>query len=84
MLNREGLLTAIQAADKRQWHEENADASQGLQSFVRIMRDDGNVHLNILKPEGLDAADPANRRIEFRVVSTQPLKPTPVDTPSAR
>lgn len=34
--------------------------------------------------EGLDAADPANRRIEFRVVSTQPLKPTPVDTPSAR
>lgn len=34
--------------------------------------------------DGLDPADPANRRIEFTVVSTQPLTPTPVDTPSAR
>jgi OOP family OmpA-OmpF porin len=30
---------------------------------------------------GLDPADPANRRIEFSVLETVPLKPTPVDTP---
>ncbi|HUQ13136.1 MAG TPA: OmpA family protein [Novosphingobium sp.] len=34
--------------------------------------------------EGLAPADPANRRIEFRVVATEPLKPTPIDTPVAR
>ena len=34
--------------------------------------------------DGLDAADPANRRIEFAVISTQPLVPTPVDTPAPR
>lgn len=34
--------------------------------------------------EGLDPADPANRRIEFSVIVTQPLKPTPVDTPGPR
>lgn len=33
--------------------------------------------------EGLDPADPANRRIEFSVISTRPLDPTPVDTPDA-
>ncbi|GAB5350103.1 Peptidoglycan-associated lipoprotein [Alteriqipengyuania sp. 357] len=33
---------------------------------------------------GLDPADPANRRIEFRVVSTETTKPTPIDTPAAR
>lgn len=31
--------------------------------------------------EGLDPTDPANRRIEFSVLVTQPLVPTPVDTP---
>ncbi|MCB5423886.1 OmpA family protein [Altererythrobacter sp. CC-YST694] len=31
--------------------------------------------------EGLDPRDPANRRIEFSVVESQPVKPTPVDTP---
>lgn len=31
--------------------------------------------------EGLDPADPANRRIEFSVIATMPLKPTPIDTP---
>ena len=31
--------------------------------------------------EGLDRADPANRRIEFSVIATMPLKPTPIDTP---
>lgn len=30
---------------------------------------------------GLDPADPANRRIEFSVIATEPLSPTPVDTP---
>ena len=33
---------------------------------------------------GLDPADPANRRIEFSVVSTETTKPTPIDTPAAR
>ena len=34
--------------------------------------------------EGLDPDDPANRRIEFSVVATEPIKPTPVDTPGPR
>jgi OmpA-OmpF porin, OOP family len=34
--------------------------------------------------EGLDPADPANRRIEFSVVAIEPLHPTPVDTPGPR
>lgn len=34
--------------------------------------------------EGLDPADPANRRIEFSVVETVPITPTPVDTPGPR
>jgi OOP family OmpA-OmpF porin len=33
---------------------------------------------------GLDAADPANRRIEFSVIATEPIAPTPVDTPGPR
>lgn len=31
--------------------------------------------------KGLDPTDPANRRIEFSVISSAPLKPTPIDTP---
>jgi OOP family OmpA-OmpF porin len=34
--------------------------------------------------EGLPAEDPANRRIEFSVLKTEPIVPTPVDTPSPR
>ena len=34
--------------------------------------------------EGLAPTDPANRRIEFSVIRTEPLQPTPVDTPGAR
>lgn len=34
--------------------------------------------------EGLDPADPANRRIEFTVIETVPITPTPVDTPAPR
>lgn len=34
--------------------------------------------------EGLDPADPANRRIEFSVIASVPIKPTPVDTPGPR
>lgn len=33
--------------------------------------------------EGLDPEDPANRRIEFSVISIAPQVPTPVDTPDA-
>ncbi|WP_238474151.1 OmpA family protein [Altericroceibacterium spongiae] len=31
--------------------------------------------------EGLDPADPANRRIDFSVLQTAQIRPTPVDTP---
>ena len=34
--------------------------------------------------EGLDPSDPANRRIDFEVIATEPLVPTPIDTPGAR
>jgi len=34
--------------------------------------------------EGLPPTDPANRRIEFAVIATVPVKPTPVDTPGPR
>ncbi len=34
--------------------------------------------------EGLDPTDPANRRIEFSVIATDPISPTPVDTPAPR
>ena len=33
---------------------------------------------------GLDPTDPANRRIEFSVIATTPINPTPVDTPGPR
>lgn len=33
---------------------------------------------------GLDASDPANRRIEFSVIATEPHVPTPIDTPGPR
>ena len=33
---------------------------------------------------GLDPADPANRRIEFSVIATVPIRPTPVDEAGAR
>lgn len=32
---------------------------------------------------GLSPSDPANRRIEFSVLRTEPLTPTPIDTPQA-
>ncbi|MCL6249652.1 OmpA family protein [Altererythrobacter sp. KTW20L] len=34
--------------------------------------------------EGLEPGDPANRRIEFAVIATEPVLPTPVDTPGPR
>lgn len=34
--------------------------------------------------EGLAPTDPANRRIEFSVIATEPLRPTPIDTPGPR
>ncbi|MFC4256531.1 OmpA family protein [Altererythrobacter xixiisoli] len=34
--------------------------------------------------EGLPPSDPANRRIEFSVIATDPIHPTPVDTPGPR
>ena len=33
---------------------------------------------------GLEPTDPANRRIEFSVVASKPIQPTPVDTPGPR
>jgi OOP family OmpA-OmpF porin len=38
--------------------------------------------LGAAKPvAGLDPGDPANRRIEFSVIFSAPVKPTPIDTP---
>ena len=34
--------------------------------------------------EGLDPTDPANRRIDFTVLETEPVSPTPIDTPGPR
>ncbi len=34
--------------------------------------------------DGLAPDDPANRRIEFSVVATEPIAPTPIDTPGPR
>jgi len=34
--------------------------------------------------EGLDPEDPANRRIEFSVIASVPVRPTPVDVPGPR
>ncbi|MXO96208.1 OmpA family protein [Erythrobacter aquimaris] len=34
--------------------------------------------------QGLEADDPANRRIEFSVIRIEPVTPTPVDTPGPR
>ncbi len=34
--------------------------------------------------KGLEPGDPANRRIEFSVIETAPLRPTPVDAPGPR
>lgn len=33
---------------------------------------------------GLDSSDPANRRIEFSVIATEPIRPIPVDMPGPR
>jgi OmpA-OmpF porin, OOP family len=33
---------------------------------------------------GLDPSDPANRRIEFSVIESVPVRPTPVDVPGSR
>lgn len=33
---------------------------------------------------GLERTDPANRRIEFSVIATEPIRPTPVDMPGPR
>jgi OOP family OmpA-OmpF porin len=32
--------------------------------------------------EGLDPTDPANRRIEFAIITPVRIKPTPIDTPN--
>jgi len=39
---------------------------------------------SLMPVEGLEAGDPANRRIEFAVLATDPVNPTPVDTPGPR
>lgn len=54
--------------------------SRGIPDEALIAKGEGAAH----PVEGLDPGDPANRRIEFAVVSTQPLVPTPVDTPAPR
>ncbi len=52
----------------------------GIPADALLVSGEGSAH----PVEGLEPTDPANRRIEFAVVSTQPLLPTPVDTPGPR
>ncbi|MCB2068087.1 MAG: OmpA family protein [Erythrobacter sp.] len=53
---------------------------RGIDPAGLLAHGEGSAH----PVEGLDPGDPANRRIEFAVVYTQPLVPTPVDTPAPR
>jgi OmpA-OmpF porin, OOP family len=53
---------------------------RGISAEAMLVAGEGSAH----PVEGLEPTDPANRRIEFAVVSTQPLLPTPVDTPGPR
>jgi len=53
---------------------------RGIPDDALIVKGEGSA----VPVEGLEPTDPANRRIEFSVVSTQPLLPTPVDTPGPR
>lgn len=53
---------------------------RGIPADALHVKGEGSAH----PVEGLEPTDPANRRIEFRVVSTQPLNPTPVDQPGPR
>ncbi|MGB3797965.1 MAG: OmpA family protein [Alteraurantiacibacter sp.] len=63
---------------------ERADAvrqalvQRGIPGDALHVKGEGSAH----PVEGLEPTDPANRRIEFSVISTQPLLPTPVDTPA--
>ncbi len=65
---------------------ERADAvraaliNRGIPGDVLRVEGEGSSH----PVEGLEPTDPANRRIEFAVISTEPLLPTPVDTPAPR
>ncbi len=58
----------------------SALVQRGIPADALIARGEGSAR----PVEGLEPGDPANRRIEFRVISTQALVPTPVDTPAAR
>ena len=53
---------------------------RGIPADVLLVKGEGSSH----PVDGLEPTDPANRRIEFSVISTQPLVPTPVDTPAPR
>lgn len=53
---------------------------RGIPNDVLRVAGEGSSH----PVEGLEPTDPANRRIEFSVVSVEPLHPTPVDTPGPR
>lgn len=53
---------------------------RGIAAEGLLARGEGSAH----PVEGLEPGDPANRRIEFAVLYTQPLVPTPVDTPAPR
>jgi OOP family OmpA-OmpF porin len=59
---------------------ERALVARGIPSDGLRARGVGSAH----PAPGLDPGDPANRRIEFSVLATKPLKPTPIDTPGPR
>ncbi len=58
----------------------DALVDRGIPADGLRVRGEGSSH----PVEGLDPTDPANRRIEFSVIATEAIMPTPVDTPGPR
>lgn len=54
--------------------------ARGIPAQALVARGEGSSR----PAEGLESTDPANRRIEFAVIATEELVPTPVDTPAPR
>ena len=85
--------TAIAASALTGRGDEHAADSAAAQAMRATAKWEGDLPADGLRAngvgsrepvEGLDPADPANRRIEFTVIATEPLMPTPIDTPGPR
>lgn len=84
------IVSVTGHTDESGAEERNVQLSQQRADAVRIALMRRGIPANGLRAkglgsqspvEGLDRADPANRRIEFVVIATEPLVPSPVDTP---